>query len=47
MADTPDATDCSTTLRVPIMLFNTASEGLISINGTCLCAAAWKITSGR
>ena len=36
-----------TRLYVPNTLFLTASEGLFSINGTCLCAAAWKTTSGE
>ncbi len=36
----------STTLRVPITLFVIASSILISIRGTCLCAAAWKINCG-
>ena len=30
-----------TTFNVPKTLFLTASLGLSSINGTCLCAAAW------
>ena len=35
-----------TVLRVPRQLFLIASFGLFSINGTCLCAAAWKTYSG-
>ena len=35
-----------TTLRVPMTLFVTASTMFTSINGTCLCAAAWKTTCG-
>ena len=34
------------TLFVPNTLFLIASIGLVSINGTCLCAAAWNTTSG-
>src|SRR3974377_1609609 len=34
----------STRVRVPKMLFLIASPGLISIIGTCLCAAAWNTT---
>ena len=34
------------TFNVPKTLFFTASFGLVSINGTCLCAAALKIISG-
>ena len=33
--------------RVPKTLFFTASSGTGSISGTCLCAAAWKMISGR
>ena len=34
-------------LRLPMTLLNTASSGFSSMSGTCLCAAAWKTTSGR
>ena len=37
----------STMFRVPKTLFFTASTGLASISGTCLCAAVWKTTSAR
>ena len=33
-------------LSVPMTLFLIASQGYRSIIGTCLCAAAWKTTSG-
>ena len=35
----------NTRFNVPKTLFFTASSGVVSIRGTCLCAAAWKITS--
>ena len=37
----------SSRLRVPTTLFSTASRGLASSSGTCLCAAAWNTTVGR
>ena len=46
-ASTPERTASSTTVRVPKTLFLIASPGLASIIGTCLWAAAWRITSGR
>ena len=46
-ASTPQRMASSTRVRVPKTLFLTASPGLASIIGTCLCAAAWKTTSGR
>ena len=43
---TPKSIAVFATLYVPKMLFLTASFGLSSISGTCLCAAAWKTTVG-
>ena len=44
------STSCSLALTsrflVPRTLFLTASAGLTSISGTCLCAAAWNTTVG-
>jgi len=42
----PTSRAASAMLRVPKMLFLIASQGLSSISGTCLWAAAWMITSG-
>ncbi len=44
---TPAATAASSSASVPPMLTWTASDGCSSIIGTCLYAAAWKMTSGR
>ena len=44
---TPYLSAQSATFSVPPTLFFTASAGLSSISGTCLCAAAWNTTSGR
>ena len=38
--------DKLTTFCVPNTLFFIASQGLSSISGTCLCAAAWNTISG-
>ncbi len=38
---TPKRSETSTTFFVPSTLLVTASAGLASISGTCLCAAAW------
>ena len=46
-ASTPLSMASSTRVLVPKTLFLTASPGLASIIGTCLCAAAWKTTSGE
>src|SRR5918992_6048123 len=44
--DTEDAHDASATFAVPRMFVSTASPGSDSSRCTCLCAAAWKTTSG-
>ena len=44
---TPVATAASTTCAVPSTLVWIASSGYTSRIGTCLCAAAWKTSSGR
>ena len=43
---TPCLSAICATLSVPKMLFLQASSGLVSIKGTCLCAAAWKTILG-
>ena len=43
----PTSAASSMTLSVPITLVVTASTTWVSRIGTCLCAAAWKTTSGR
>ncbi|MNN28456.1 hypothetical protein D3C81_1420270 [compost metagenome] len=43
---TPALSAHSATFKVPKTLFLIASDGLSSIKGTCLCAAAWNTTSG-
>ena len=43
---TPNSLDTRARLWVPNTLFLTASQGLCSMSGTCLCAAAWKTTAG-
>jgi hypothetical protein len=45
-AFTPKAWASSETFLVPKTLFLMASPGFHSIIGTCLWAAAWKMTSG-
>ncbi len=42
----PTVTDASAIALVPNRLFVTACAGWSSINGTCLCAAAWNTTWG-
>ena len=43
---TPNLSAQLTTLYVPNTLLCIASNGLVSISGTCLCAAAWNTTFG-
>ena len=43
----PNSTATSASVRVPSVLFRTASIGFASIIATCLYAAAWKTTPGR
>ena len=43
---TPYFSQASTTFKVPNTLFLTDSITFRSINGTCLCAAAWRTMSG-
>ena len=44
---TPNFAAASATFRVPSTFVFTASTGWISIIGTCLYAAAWKMIAGR
>ena len=44
---TPAATEASAIDLVPNTLLVTAWAGWSSMSGTCLCAAAWRTTSGR
>ena len=44
---TPNSWAISAMVLVPPTLLRIASPTFISIKGTCLCAAAWKTTSGR
>ena len=44
---TPNSAESSATFRVPSTLLVIASATLLSISGTCLCAAAWKTAYGR
>ena len=44
---TPNSSAQFATLYVPNILFFIASNGLFSINGTCLCAAAWNTSFGE
>ena len=46
IAFAPAARAASATLRVPMALVSTHSDGLISANGRCFSAAAWKTMSG-
>ena len=43
---TPERLASDATFIVPNTLFLIAPHGLYSINGTCLCAAAWNTKSG-
>ena len=44
--EAPFSSAASATLRVPSRLVLIPSSGLLSTNGTCFSAAAWKTTSG-